>query len=76
MPKRYAFVDDDTTVALEVLENRLRVSGGLDDLDALLDGSLSIGQVVGGVNGGKHGDVDAELGTPGQPAIGKYPRVA
>ena len=43
MPKRHAFMDDDTTVALEVLENRLRVSGGLDDLDALLNGSLSIG---------------------------------
>ncbi len=61
MPKRHAFVDDNNPVALEVLEDGLRVSRSLNYFDPLFNGGLGVAQVVWSVHGRKHGYVHTEL---------------
>lgn len=63
-----ALVQDDDAGGLELADDGAgRVTGGLDDLDALVDDGLRVGRVVGRQHGGQQRQVDGE-GVLGQGA--------
>ena len=58
---RGALVQNDNAGLLQLLDYRTRVvAGGFDDLDTFLDNHLGVCGVVGRVEGGEEGQVDAE----------------
>lgn len=56
-----ALVEDGDAGLLELLDDGAWiVTGGLDDLNTLVDDDLGVCAVVGGDHGGEEGQVDAE----------------